>query len=527
MKDNGEPVRAEVAVVGAGIAGLTAAALLARHGYRVVVIERDVHPGGCAAGFSQRGYRFAVGATVATGFERGGLHRKIYDLLGLKANYLDVSPALRVHLPDRVVRVMTERGAWNEELRRVFPGQSREKGAFWREVARLAGAMYYAAARFPVMPFASWHDVLDTAKAAHPKLLPVLFSLRKTVGERLERYGIDDRAHRAFIDGQLLDAAQVEADACALPNGALALEIYRFGCQYKMGGLESIAKDLAGYLKEHGGEVHYATRAKTILHEDGGVRGVATSRGEVHARVVISAIPLKNTAELLERPETSTLPRRAAGQPGMWGAFTLYLGVDERALPEGVHPFEQVTELADLHNGGNLLISVSPGWDPSRAPPGKRAITASTHVDAARWLGLARGDYESEKRYMENCMLSTIERIFPNIRSGIEVFMSGSPRTFHNFTLRAGGTVGGIPQLLGVANFAAPSHRTDVCGLFLAGDTVFPGQGTIGVSVSGYNAARSARRFLQRAPEHDPHTISPQPQAQHPHSQQAPKEATP
>lgn len=90
-----------MAVIGAGIAVLTAAALLSARSYRVVV-ERDVHSGGCAAGFSKDGYRFAVGATVATGFERGGLHRRIYDRLGIEPCYVNVSPALRVHLPDRV-----------------------------------------------------------------------------------------------------------------------------------------------------------------------------------------------------------------------------------------------------------------------------------------------------------------------------------------------------------------------------------------------------------------------------------------
>lgn len=313
-----------MAVVGAGIAGLTAAALLAARGYRVVVVERDVHPGGCAAGFTRDGYRFAVGATVATGFERGGLHRRIYDHLGLEPRYVNVSPALRVHLPDRVVRVMTERPAWEAELARVFPGQEPAKRAFWRHLARLADGMYHAATRFPVMPFTSWCDLADTARAVHPRLLPLLF----------------------------------------------------------------------------------------------------------------------------------------------------------------------------LHDGGNLLVSTSPYWDRSRAPEGKRAVTVSTHVDAERWMALDKASYESEKRYMEDCMLSTIEQLWPKVKSGIEVFMSGSPRTFHNFTRRLGGTVGGTPQVHGHSNFAATSHRSDVRGLFLAGDTVFPGQGTIGVTVSGYNAARSAARYL-------------------------------
>jgi phytoene dehydrogenase-like protein len=326
-----------------------------------------------------------------------------------------------------------------------------------------------------------------------------------TTGALLARRGykvvvveLDDDAHRAFIDGQLLDAMQATADSCVLPNGALALELYRFGCHYMVGGLETIARDLAGYIARAGGEVHYATLAKAILQEGRAVRGVRTSRGEVHARAVISAVPLANAAALLENPGASSLPKRAAEQPQGWGAFTLYLGVDERCLPKDAHFYEQITSYGELHDGGNMLVSLSPAWDRSRAPKGKRAVTVSTHVDAAFWMSLERERYESEKRYMEDRMLGSIEQLWPKLRTGIEVFMSASPRTFHNFTRRFGGTVGGIPQIRGVANFAAPSHRSDLGGLFLAGDTVFPGQGTIAVSVSGYNAARSAARVLRR-----------------------------
>lgn len=490
--------QADVVVIGAGIAGLTAAALLSRQGYKVHVAERDIHVGGCAASYQRAGYSFAVGATVAMGFEAGGLHRKIYDRLGLVANYVSLNPmAMRVHLPDRVVPILTNRQAWFEALPRYFPElKAANLRACWLELARIAQAMRYVSSHFPVLPFRHWHDMYDTARAIHPQLWHLVRNLRATIGAKLRHYQVDSPAHRAFVDGQLLDAMQTTAVDCVASAGALALNIYRYGCQYMLGGLATVAEDLRRYIEAQGGKVHFATRVQQIHSHKQRIQGISSNRLEIDAPVVISAVPLSNTAALLDN--NGQLQQRSQQQARMWGAFTLYLGVDARCLPVNSHYFEQVTDNDHYHDGGNLLISISPAWDSSRAPLGKRAITVSTHVEAEAWMQLERKSdaYRAKKQQLEHHLLNQIERAIPRIREGIDYVQSGSPRTFHNFTLRAGGTVGGFPQTQQHAVFNAPSHRSHIQGLFLAGDTIFPGQGTLGTTVSGYNAARSAQRYL-------------------------------
>src|SRR3712207_814925 len=89
-----------VVVIGAGIGGLTAGALLARRGHQVLVLDQAFVPGGCASTFKRRGFTFDVGATQVAGLEPGGIHKRIFEELEIDlpaATHCD--PACAVYLP--------------------------------------------------------------------------------------------------------------------------------------------------------------------------------------------------------------------------------------------------------------------------------------------------------------------------------------------------------------------------------------------------------------------------------------------
>src|SRR5436309_14669227 len=91
----------EVVVVGGGIGGLTAAALLAARGVNVCLFERQSHVGGCVANFEHLGYTFEPTAALYSGWERAGIYEKIFSELPVEAlNGQPLSPAYVVRLPD-------------------------------------------------------------------------------------------------------------------------------------------------------------------------------------------------------------------------------------------------------------------------------------------------------------------------------------------------------------------------------------------------------------------------------------------
>ncbi|NER84596.1 MAG: FAD-dependent oxidoreductase, partial [Leptolyngbya sp. SIO1D8] len=95
----GDPSEKRVVVIGAGIGGLTTAALLARRGYPVMVLDQAYVPGGCASTFKRRGFIFDVGATQVAGLEAGGIHQQIFESLGVP---LPASIELQVNQPFEV-----------------------------------------------------------------------------------------------------------------------------------------------------------------------------------------------------------------------------------------------------------------------------------------------------------------------------------------------------------------------------------------------------------------------------------------
>ncbi|WP_448571067.1 C-3',4' desaturase CrtD [Trichothermofontia sp.] len=496
-----------VIVVGAGVGGLTAAALLARRGYRVRVLEQAWVPGGCASTFQRRGFTFDVGATQVAGLEPGGIHHRIFTELGVELPAATpCDPACAVYLPGETepIRMWRDRDRWQQERQRQFPGSD----GFWQLLDTLFQASWAFQSRDPILPPRNLWDLGQLLQAIRPDtLLTVPFTLA-TVGDALRLYGLEQQWRlKRFLDLQLKLYSQVEADETALLYAATALGLSQspHGLFHLKGSMQVLSDRLVTALTQAGGQLSLGQSVAQILTEAGRTVGVVVRDRKTgacrteSADIIIANVTVQNLVRLLDDRAAISGPRcsplgkdyqqRVEKLPPASGAFVVYLGVTQAAIPAGCPPHLQFLydREGPIGENNSLFVSVSQPGD-GRAPAGQATIIASSFTDPGLWEHCS--DYAKLKAQYQTTAIAHLGQFFRLTPDTLRHCEAATPRTFARYTGRDRGIVGGVaqrPSSFGPFGFA---HRTPVAGLWLVGDSTHPGEGTAGVSYSAWTVVR-------------------------------------
>jgi C-3',4' desaturase CrtD len=507
----------DVLVVGGGVGGLTAAALLAARGVDVCLIERGERPGGCCAEVEAFGHRFEPGAGLYASWQPGEIHERVFAELPVSAPEVrEVEPSYVVRLPEgRDVRTGGDFGEFADGLRAAFPECADAAINFYREATQVASALQRAARRFPALATLS---KLQRMKLAFREAR-LSSTILARAGETAARHLAHTSARfRRFVDAQLQIFAQVASDDCAYLYAAVALAQPLRGMYAIKGGAQALADSLAEAIRLSGGEVRLnATALRLAFDSQGRAAGVELLSGEtVEARrAVVSNLTIWDTyGKLVGAARTPHALRARLKSLRGWGAYQIFVSLDEEAASR--LPATHVLALDDWQNSepfdptrslpfdtarslsfdparslpfdperALLMLGVAPAWD-ARAPAGRRAATVSTFTEAESWFTFHSDESEHEERDARALeeRWARLHAALPELGAGAEVFETATPRTTYEVTRRALGMVGGVGQSLAAFGANAPTHRTSVPNLFMVGDTVFPGNGVAAVTQS-------------------------------------------
>jgi phytoene dehydrogenase-like protein len=129
-----------------------------------------------------------------------------------------------------------------------------------------------------------------------------------------------------------------------------------------------------------------------------------------------------------------------------------------------------------------------------RGPGGARTATVSTHVPMRSLRALtpdAQGRYVAA---VQARMAAVITARAPEVTRAVIHRMTASPRTFARFTGRFLGYVGGVPRRAGLHHYEGLWPTEAAPGLYLVGDSVFPGQSTLATAIGGQRVAERVLR---------------------------------
>ena len=488
----------DAAVVGAGLSGLTAAALLARSGLSVLVLERNYMPGGACGAFRRKGVTFDLGAAMLFGFGERGFnpHRFVMNELEEPIEVIRHKALYRLNYGEEPIVFWPDRERFYGELDRVFPGQTKEIRAFYSFIVDLYENVIAADPVF-IAPSEMRKSDLAAQFRCHPIKRARTVALLFTSAGRLMRRFIRSPEVVKFFNKLTSTYCYTTMDETpAILASTMFVDNHTGGSYYPVGSPAMLSGRLEKAIEKNGGTILYETEVTGILFDGERVSGVRTRTGEeFRAAAVIYAGAVKNLyGKLLPRERTTAAERAKVEALVMtWPSVVLYGTVRADAIPPGTFPVEMFVDNRESLDESEVTIYISSLEDPSLCPEGKHVFTM-IGPSFERWPAPGapedRGPAYAEKKQAEaKRLLGLLERRFPGFQSAIEYCEIGSPTTIERYLLKNGGSVAGPKNSMGQELMRRPHAKTRWPGLYLAGESTVMGTGTPAVTVSGVSAA--------------------------------------
>lgn len=412
----------DVVVVGAGIGGLTVAALLSARGMSVCVLERQSQVGGCIARVEFSGREFEPGMGIYTSFGNGEIYTRVFDQLPVEMpQTIVLSRPYVVRLADGTdVRLMAGDG-FLDELRAAFPECADQAIEFYR----------------------------------NPKL---------------ENLNTTSSRFRSFIDTQLRGFLHSSIDRCSSAAAATALARAR-GLLYEIqAGPATLAERLAESTKRSGGTLRLNTPVLRLAYDTSGVAiGVDLLNGEqVFAnRAIVSNLTIWDTYGKLvglnrTPPETKKLLNTLNGT----GSYVVYATIEEPAIAR--LPSDRVL-VATPSNTENDASDSDTFTEITLAIHGGTATLQST-TDVNEWFTYhaSEEDFEESDQAALEHFWTKLHSALPELGGDIEVIETANPRTFYDQTRRKLGMV------LGTQPKEIPFQKPSIPKLHVVSDTLSP-----------------------------------------------------
>lgn len=498
-------------VIGSGIGGLAAGAMLSKHAAKkVLVLERHYTAGGYTHVFHRPNYEWDVGVHYIGDVAEGSVLRALFDdLSNRQLKWHDMGPVYdRIILGKEVYDFPKGRENLRAELLKHFPGEGP------------AIDEYFAAVKSALSTSLTFHTekaLPDLAAAVAGPFLRRKFLHWSSQSTRQVLEGITQNQKLiSVLTGQFGDYGLPPSRSSFMVHAMVANHYFEGG-YYPIGGSSRMAETIIPQIEEEGGQVLTNAEVAQVVVEGGravGVRMAADGR-VIHAPVVISDAGVAVTYGKLLAPELveqHKLRQKLDKVQPSAAHIALYIGLNHSAkdlkleapnlwiYPDGNH--EKNFDMHTLAQDPNaplpvVYVSFPAAKDPDfeNRHPGRSTIdiiTAAPYEWFSKWEGSRwhkRGEeYEALKESLAQRMLDKLYEWAPQVRGKIDMYELSTPLTTKHFCNYEKGEIYGIdhtPERFG-QRWLKP--RTPIKGLYLTGQDIV----TCGVAGALFGGALTA-----------------------------------
>lgn len=490
-------------VIGAGVGGVSAGALLAARGYRVTIFDPLDKPGGRAYAYEQDGFTFDAGPTIITApwlFEQ--LWAECGGSLKQDVEFRSSTPFYTIRFDDGTqFSYSGDPAAMEAEIARIAPDDVPGYRSFMAESKRIYDVAFL---EFADRPF---HGKGFTAKAlAKLVRLGGYRSVHSVVCKHFRHPKLQTifSFHPLLIGGNPFTATSFYCLIAHLES--------KHGVHFALGGTNALVKGIASLVTRNGGTLRLGETVEAILTSGRRATGVRLAGGEtVRADIVISNCdPAVTYGRLLrDYPRKRWTDRKIRNSDYSMSLFVWYFGTNRRYDDVGHHTMlfgpRYRGLLDDIFRGKRLAQDFSlylhrpSASDPSVAPAGCDAFYVLSPVPN---LAGATDWERTAESYRARIAARLEETLLPDLGRHVVTSRITTPIDFRDRLLSWQGAAFSLePRLFQSAWFRPHNKSEELDNLYLCGAGTHPGAGLPGVLCSARIVADLVGEAMSATPD--------------------------
>ncbi len=467
-------------IIGAGIGGITTSIILAQHGYKVMIIEKNAHPGGRCGNIIKDGHRFDIGATLLM---MPDVYEKIYQTIGCdfykELDLIRMDPVYKINFYEgQEMLFSSDLAKLQQQLEVVEPGSYDNFLRYMQEsyhsyklsMKHIIGRNYYHFAQF-----------------FNLKNLLLLFKLKAFNNhyQHASKYFKSDLLRLVFTF-QNIYVGQDPFHASAIFSMLPFLELTD-GVWFPKGGMHQVIQNLLGVAKEHNVNLMLNQPVKSINLNEKSAKGVILKDGEeMHADVVVSNADLPYTfSELLPDRKASNkiekLHYTCSAFMFHWGVKKVYPQLEQHNVfvsPDYMDNIEKIFEDKIMPEHPSFYLHSPARTDKTAAPDGQDSISVIVpvgHIDEN-----VNQDWKALKAQARRSVLERLKKEgIDDFEDQIKFEICYTPKTWQSaMNLSKGATFGSLSHNLLQMGYMRPSNQhKKYKNLFFVGGSTHPGNG--------------------------------------------------